>query len=86
MTWSPGCTYVTCDPTASTTPGRLVPEHRGHGMRVQALHEVEVGVAQAGGDGAHENLVRGRCSDLHVVDDEHAGDLFENRSFHDRGT
>ena len=39
-----------------------------------------------GRDGAHEHLVRADGADLHVVDDELAGDLFENRSFHDRGT
>ena len=52
---------------------RLVSEHRGKGARVQALHEVEVGVAQTRGDGAHEHFVRTDRAELDVVDDELTG-------------
>ena len=53
--------------------GRLVAEHRRKAARVQALHEVEVGVAQTRGDGAHEHLARTDRAELDVVDDELAG-------------
>ena len=62
--------------------GRLVAEHRGYRARVLALHEVEVGVAQAGGDRLHQHFVRADGADLHVVDDQLAGNVFEHSSFH----
>ena len=62
--------------------GRLVPEHRRHRARVLALHEVEVGVADAGRDRLHQHLAGADRADLHVVDDELARDLFEHRCFH----
>ena len=62
--------------------GRLVAEDGGHRVRVLALHEVEVGMAQSRGSGLHQHLVRTHRADLDVVDDQLAGDGFENGSFH----
>ena len=64
--------------------GRLVTEHRRHRARVLALHEVEVGVAQPGGDRPHQHVVRTDRADLHVVDDQLTGNVFEHGSFHRR--
>ena len=62
--------------------GRLVAEHRRYRRRILALHEVEVGVAQSRGRRLHQHLVRADRADLHVVDDELTGDVFENSSLH----
>ena len=69
-------------PDGLDDPGRLVPEDRGHGARVLALHEVEIGVAQTRRGRLHEDLVRADGADLHVVDDQLTRDVLEHGSFH----
>ena len=54
--------------------GRLVAEHGGARVRVLALHEVQVAVAQPGGDGADEHLARTGFVDVDVLDVELTGD------------
>jgi hypothetical protein len=41
-------------------------QHRRQGVRVGALHEVQVGMAETGRRGADEHLVRARLVDLDV--------------------
>ena len=57
-TWSPGFTVRTSLPTASTIAGRLVAGDAGQRMRIGALDEVQVGMAQAAGGGADPDLAR----------------------------
>ena len=50
--------------------GRLVAEHAGGGERIQAFHEMQVGVAEAGKGGAHQHLAplrAARCSTSSMV-------------------
>src|SRR5262249_58091935 len=47
---------------------RLMAEHRRHARREEALHEVEVAVAQPGPDRAHQDFVRSWVVDAEVLD------------------
>ena len=60
ITKSPGATSVTPSPTASTMPGRLVPEQVGEVVADPAHLVVQVGVADAAGLHPHQRLARAR--------------------------
>ena len=69
-TWSPTRTAVTSSPTASTTPAPSWPSTKGRssGIAAQPVHHVQVAVADAGRDGAHEDLAPARLVDLDRLD------------------
>lgn len=57
ITWSPGCRLVTPGPTASTMPRTFVTEHgREQALRVLAGQGVGIGMADTGGDDAHQHF------------------------------
>jgi len=62
--------------------GRLVAEHRGYGVRILALHEMQIGVAQSSRGGPHQHVARTNRANLDFVDDEVAGDAFEHSRLH----
>ena len=62
--------------------GALVPQHGGQRIGVGAFHEMQVGVADAGGDGADQNLVRAGLADLHVFDLEGLAHFAQDGGFH----
>ena len=66
-------------------PAQLVPEHRRQRVRIEPLDEVQIGVAQAGSDGAHQHLARSGLADLHVLNDERLVHLVQNGGFHGMG-
>ena len=69
MTWSPGLSVVTPGPTSSTMPPPSWPSTHGEqSRRIAPAHRVRVGVADAGGDQAHETLARLRPRELDLVD------------------
>ena len=68
ITWSPGATWRTSQPTASTTPAGSCPSTVGSGIRQRALEDVQIAVADARRDGADEHLARPRRVDLDVLD------------------
>ena len=70
MTWSPGLNSLDLQPDLLDDPGRLVAEDGGRGERVEAVDEVEVAVADAGGDGAHQHLAPDGLVDVDVLDGE----------------
>ena len=49
---------------------RLVAEDGVHRQRPEAVHEMQVGVTDAGADGADEDLAGAGTHDVDVVDDE----------------
>ena len=63
--------------------GSLVPKDGGCGHGVEPIDEVEVAVADAAGDGAHEDLARHRLIDLHFLDRERLVRRVEDCGFHD---
>ena len=48
--------------------GGLMPEHRGRGIRIEAVDEMQVAVAHAAGDGLEQNFAVLRLVDLDVLD------------------
>ena len=62
--------------------GRLVAEHARGGERIQALHEMQVGVAEAGEGGAHQHLAALQRRVLHVLDGERLMRLVEDGCLH----
>jgi hypothetical protein len=64
--------------------GGLVAEDGGGGMRVGALYEVEVAVADAAGGGADDDLVGDRLVELDVLDREGLLGAVEEGGFHGR--
>ena len=62
----------------------LVPEDRRQGRRVDPLHDVEVGVADAARRHAHEDLAVPRRVELHLLDHERLVELVEHRGPHAR--
>jgi hypothetical protein len=62
--------------------GALVAQHRRQRVRVGALHEVQVGVAEAGGLGADQHLVRARLVDLDVFDLKRLAHFAQHGGFH----
>ena len=63
-------------------PGGLVARHGRGVVAVLAFHEVEIAVAEPGGDGAHQHLARTRPVDLDLGDLQHGGDLRQNGGAH----
>ncbi len=69
ITWSPTLTLVTPSPTASTMPPPFVAQDAGeHAFRILAGQGEGVGVADAGGDDAHQHLAGLRRRDVHLDD------------------
>ena len=60
----------------------LVAEDRGGRERVIAVDEVEIAVAHAARDGAHEHLASDRLRDLNVLDGEGFVGTVKYRGFH----
>ncbi len=60
----------------------LVAQHGGQGIGIGAFVEMQVGVADPGGDGADQDLVRAGLVDLHVLDFEGCSHLAQNSGFH----
>ena len=78
-TWSPGRTSVTPSPTRLDDARALVAEHAGRvAGRVGAGCGVEVGVADAAGDEAHEHLAGLRFGELELLDDEGLAEFLED--------
>ncbi len=69
-TWSPTAMPLTSSPTASTMPAPSCPNTLGNISAGQEALEMDVGVAQAGGDDAHQHLVGARALEIDLVEDE----------------
>ena len=82
MTWSPGLNSVTCGADRLDDAGRLVAEDGGRRERVEAVDEVQVAVADAAGDGAHEHLAPDGLVDVDVLDRERLVGAVEHGGFH----
>jgi hypothetical protein len=63
-------------------PCGLVPQHNGHGGRVEALVKVHVAMADPSRHGAHQDFVRPRGADVDLLDAEGCMDFAEYGSFH----
>ena len=62
--------------------GRLVAKHARGGKRIQALDEMQIGVAEAGIGGTHQHLAALQRRMLHVLDGEWLVRLVENGCLH----
>ena len=65
--------------------GGFMAENRGRGKRVEAINEMKVAMADAAGDGAHQDLALTRLVDLDVFDRKGLIRPMKNCGFH-RGT
>ena len=83
MTWSPGLKSLDLQPDRLDDAGGLVAEDGGGRERVEAVDEVQVAVADAGGDGAHEHLAADGLVDVDVLDRERLVRTVEDGCFHD---
>ena len=72
ITWSPDLHRAHLRADLLDDAGALVAQHRRQRIGIGALDEVQVGVADAGGGGADQHLVRPGLADLHVLDLEAA--------------
>ena len=61
---------------------RFVAEHGGQRERIAAVGEVHVAMADPGGDGADQHLVRPGLADLDVLDRQRLADFAQYRGFH----
>ncbi len=82
MTWSPGLNSVDLRADRLDDAGRLVAEDRRRRERVVAVDEVQVAVADAAGDGAHEHLAPDGLLDLDVLDRQGLVGTVEDGGFH----
>ena len=82
MTWSPGVNSPGLQADLLDDPRRLVAEDGGRGEGVEAVDEVQVAVADAGGDDAHEHLAARGLVDVDVLDRERLIGPVEHGSFH----
>ena len=86
-TWSPGRTVVTSAPTASTIARALVAQHDRPVEREAAepVDDMQVAVAHAGRDGAHQHLAAPRLVDVDRLDRQRFMHLAKHGSagFHD---
>jgi hypothetical protein len=62
--------------------GGLVAEDGGGGERVEAVHEVQIAVADAGGHRAHQHLAADGLVDVDVLDRERLVWPVEHGCFH----
>src|ERR1700682_792709 len=62
--------------------GGLVAEHRGRWIRIKTVHEMEVAMAYAAGDGLDENFAILRLVEFDVLDTEGQLGPMENCGFH----
>ena len=78
-TWSPGATSVTPVADRLHHARALVAEHRRRvAGRVGARRGVQVGVADAAGDQAHQHLARARLGQIDLLDRERLPELLED--------
>ena len=63
-------------------PGGLVAQDGGGGEGIEAVDEVQVAVADAGGDGAHEHLATHGLVDVDFLDRQGLMRAMEHGSFH----
>ena len=69
MTWSPGLTLVTPSPTSTDDAAAFVAQHRGkQAFRIVAAERERVGVADAGGDDAHQHFAGAWRLDIDLDD------------------
>ena len=61
---------------------RLMAQHGGQRIGVQAVDEVQVAVAQAGGGGADQHLAAARLRDVDVLDGHRLVGGVEDGGFH----
>ena len=78
---------VTSAPTASTTPAPSWPSTigRSSGKRPDAVDDVQIAVADAGGDGAHQHLAAPRLVDLDRLDRQRLVHLAKDGGCHFHG-
>lgn len=62
--------------------GAFMAEHRGRGMGPQALDEMQIAMAHAGGHGAHQHFVFSRLVDVDLLDRQRFIGTVKNCSFH----
>ena len=62
--------------------GGLVAEHRGRRPHVEAVDEMEIAVADAAGDGAHDDFALFGLVDIDLLDREWLTGTVEDSSFH----
>jgi hypothetical protein len=62
--------------------GGLVTENRGGRPHVEAVDEMEIAVAHAAGDGAHDDLALFGFVDIDLLDREWLTGTVEDSSFH----
>src|SRR5947209_2087958 len=64
--------------------GRLVAEHRGERMRIQAFHEMQVGVAQPGDACADQHLAGPGLRQADILDHQRLVDFMQDGGLHFR--
>ncbi len=64
--------------------GQLVAEHRRQRMRIEAFHEVEIGMTEAGDARADQNFARARIGHADILDYQRLVDLEQNGGLHRR--
>src|SRR5580704_2488396 len=62
--------------------GSLVAEDRGRRPHVESVHEMEIAVADAAGDGAHNDFALFGFVDIYLLDREWLAGTVEDSSFH----
>ena len=79
-TWSPTATDVDARADRLDDAGALVAEHRRRVPGgIDTRRRVQVGVADAAGDEAHQHLARLRLGQLELLDLERCSELLEDR-------
>ena len=78
-TWSPGADLGDAGPDLLDDPGALVPADDREPRRQVAVGQVQVGVAQPGGDVADEHLARARAVQVEFRDLERGLDVMQYR-------